>query len=341
MDMRPSADELSFYTKMNGTQDSQNLDFTTSSSSKRQRLYQDPTGKQGGDGPDGGEADDGAAGNGNGNNDGDKTGSGNSGEDPNSANENSMIDSEILQHQLKQEQHQQQQQQQQQHQQQQQQQQQEAGNIPALLEQSRLHQQQLQQQQSERKRTYSGSQQGSGLGVSNTSSAVYNNTVATAAAAVVSGVGGNVGDNSADSNNGQQHSHLIMHNSMGSPQVPKPAVGSQEWHKLRRDNHKEVERRRRENINDGIQALSQIVPNCDKNKGQILQRAVEYIKQLKDNEAANIEKWTIEKLLTEQSIAELSATNEKLKKELAHAWKEVALWKEKSSIKSDGINDEQ
>jgi bHLH factor len=81
---------------------------------------------------------------------------------------------------------------------------------------------------------------------------------------------------------------------------PKPVVGSEEWLRQRRENHKEVERRRREAINEGINELSKIVPGCEKNKGSILNRAVQYIQQLKINEATNIEKWTLEKLLTEQ-----------------------------------------
>jgi len=107
----------------------------------------------------------------------------------------------------------------------------------------------------------------------------------------------------------------------------KPAVGSEEWHKVRKDNHKEVERRRRETINEGITELAKIVPGCEKNKGSILQRAVSFIQQLKENEANNIEKWTLEKLLTEQAIAELSASNDKLKAECERAWREVETWK--------------
>ncbi|RUS14921.1 hypothetical protein BC937DRAFT_93159 [Endogone sp. FLAS-F59071] len=104
----------------------------------------------------------------------------------------------------------------------------------------------------------------------------------------------------------------------GAPQTPgsqKPIVGSDEWHKQRRENHKEVERRRRETINDGINELAKIVPGCEKNKGSILARAVQYIQQLKDNEAATIEKWTLEKLLTDQAINELSQQVEMLKSE--------------------------
>ncbi|KAI1275047.1 hypothetical protein F5Y07DRAFT_185709 [Xylaria sp. FL0933] len=112
-----------------------------------------------------------------------------------------------------------------------------------------------------------------------------------------------------------------------SSNQPKLAVGSEEWHKQRKDNHKEVERRRRETINEGINELAKIVPGCEKNKGSILQRAVSYILQLKQNEAQNIEKWTLEKLLTEQAIQELSSSNDKLKTECERAYRELTLWK--------------
>ncbi len=143
----------------------------------------------------------------------------------------------------------------------------------------------------------------------------------------------------------------------GAP--PKPAVGSEEWHKMRKDNHKEgkatshirpqlfpplagihhlashvhtlrpsaVERRRRETINEGINELAKIVPNCEKNKGSILQKAVAFIQQLKENESQNIEKWTLEKLLTEQAIAELSQSNDKLKQECERLYRELETWK--------------
>jgi len=100
-----------------------------------------------------------------------------------------------------------------------------------------------------------------------------------------------------------------------TPSGGKPPVGSDEWHRQRRENHKEVERRRRDTINAGINDLAKIVPGCEKNKGSILNRAVQYIQQLKENEATNIEKWTLEKLLTDQAIQELQAQVEILKAE--------------------------
>ncbi|KAK2068408.1 hypothetical protein P8C59_003047 [Phyllachora maydis] len=112
-----------------------------------------------------------------------------------------------------------------------------------------------------------------------------------------------------------------------SSSTPKPTVGSEEWHKMRKDNHKEVERRRRETINEGINELAKIVPGCEKNKGSILQRAVQFITSLKDNETQNIEKWTLEKLLTEQAITELSQSNDKLKQECDRLYRELETWK--------------
>ncbi|KAK0470011.1 uncharacterized protein EV420DRAFT_1497938 [Desarmillaria tabescens] len=93
-------------------------------------------------------------------------------------------------------------------------------------------------------------------------------------------------------------------------------MGSDEWTRQRKDNHKEVERRRRGNINEGINELGRIVPNGsgEKAKGAILSRAVQYIHHLKENEARNIEKWTLEKLLMDQAMGDLQAQLEDMRK---------------------------
>lgn len=110
-----------------------------------------------------------------------------------------------------------------------------------------------------------------------------------------------------------------------------------------------MERRRRETINEGINELAKIVPGCEKNKGSILQRAVQYIQQLKDNEESNIQKWTMEKLCTEQAITALTLSLEKVRAELDHAWSEAKRWEEQArsrelEIKADddagGTDDE-
>jgi len=114
-----------------------------------------------------------------------------------------------------------------------------------------------------------------------------------------------------------------------------PTMGSDEWARQRKDNHvrylcvflfagcadaphfqKEVERRRRGNINEGINELGRIVPNSsgEKAKGAILARAVQYIHHLKENEARNIEKWTLEKLLMDQAMGDLQAQLEEMRR---------------------------
>jgi glycyl-tRNA synthetase beta subunit len=97
-----------------------------------------------------------------------------------------------------------------------------------------------------------------------------------------------------------------------------------------------VERRRRETINEGINEIAKIVPGCEKNKGSILARAVQFITQLKDNETQNIEKWTLEKLLTEQAISELTRSCDKLKSEYQRAWSECEQWKK--AAQKAGVN---
>ncbi|KAL4870365.1 hypothetical protein BDV12DRAFT_195511 [Aspergillus spectabilis] len=96
----------------------------------------------------------------------------------------------------------------------------------------------------------------------------------------------------------------------------KPAVGSPEWHQVRKNNHKEVERRRREAINEGINQIARLVPNCDKNKGAILQRAIEYINQLHEDKRQMGERWEQSNMTTNQAINDISAQNSKLKVEV-------------------------
>ena len=48
----------------------------------------------------------------------------------------------------------------------------------------------------------------------------------------------------------------------------------------RREDHRMVERRRRETINVGIEQLSMLVPGKETNKGKVIHAAISYIKQL-------------------------------------------------------------
>ncbi|KAJ5104849.1 hypothetical protein NUU61_002196 [Penicillium alfredii] len=97
----------------------------------------------------------------------------------------------------------------------------------------------------------------------------------------------------------------------------KPSVGSPEWHQIRKNNHKEVERRRREAINEGINQIARIVPNCDKNKGAILQRAIEYICHLQEEKKNTDERFEQHSLTTTHAISEISTSNAKLKAEIS------------------------
>ena len=102
-----------------------------------------------------------------------------------------------------------------------------------------------------------------------------------------------------------------------------------------------MERRRRGNINEGINELGRIVPNGsgEKAKGAILQRAVQYIHHLKENEARNIEKWTLEKLLMDQAMGDLQAQLD----EMRRMWEQERearqrLESEVSTLRSDKNN---
>ncbi|KAF3396175.1 hypothetical protein F1880_006913 [Penicillium rolfsii] len=106
----------------------------------------------------------------------------------------------------------------------------------------------------------------------------------------------------------------------------KPTVGSPEWHQIRKNNHKEVERRRREAINEGINQIARLVPNCDKNKGAILQRAIEYICQLQEEKKNIDERFEQHSLTANHAINEISASNQKLKQEISRRNAIAAKW---------------
>ncbi|KAF7361217.1 putative transcriptional regulator [Mycena sanguinolenta] len=105
-------------------------------------------------------------------------------------------------------------------------------------------------------------------------------------------------------------------------------MGSDEWARQRKDSHKEVERRRRGNINEAIDELARTVPNGsgEKSKGAILSRAVQYIHHLKENEARNIEKWTLEKLLMDQAMGDLQVQLDEIRK----MWEEERMQRQRA-----------
>ncbi|KKY19185.1 putative hlh dna binding protein [Phaeomoniella chlamydospora] len=105
----------------------------------------------------------------------------------------------------------------------------------------------------------------------------------------------------------------------------KPAVGTPQWHQQRKDNHKEVERRRRETINDGINEIAKIVPGCEKNKGSILQRAVSYINEL----VMERNRWHNDRGTLDAAVKELAFRFDKMKESAEQAWVESAKWQKR------------
>lgn len=77
-----------------------------------------------------------------------------------------------------------------------------------------------------------------------------------------------------------------------------------------------VERRRREAINEGINALGALVPNCEKNKGSILQKAVSYINELRAQAAESGQRKVMEKTVLDQAVHELTAINSNLQDQM-------------------------
>ncbi|KAI0223354.1 basic helix-loop-helix protein [Massospora cicadina] len=86
----------------------------------------------------------------------------------------------------------------------------------------------------------------------------------------------------------------------------KPLVGSKEWMRLRRENHKEVERKRRECINTNINILGEMVPGPEKNKGGILNRVISYIYELRESNLRLKEEYTQDITHLQASIQDLS-----------------------------------
>lgn len=105
-----------------------------------------------------------------------------------------------------------------------------------------------------------------------------------------------------------------------------------------------VERRRRETINEGINQIAQLVPNCDKNKGAILQRAIEYISQLHEEKKQMNTRWEHTNLTTQQALAEINTQNAKWKAE-ANRRGDIALkWIQRcreANLKFDDYDDEK
>ncbi|PGH18259.1 hypothetical protein AJ79_00598 [Helicocarpus griseus UAMH5409] len=125
---------------------------------------------------------------------------------------------------------------------------------------------------------------------------------------------------------------------------PKPTVGSAEWHTIRKNNHKEVERRRRETINEGINELAKMVPGCEKAKGSILQRTIHYINKLQDEAKDMAARWDTANMTTNHALAEISAQNTKLKGEVNRRGEVANKWIQRcrdAGLEFDDYEDEK
>ena len=81
--------------------------------------------------------------------------------------------------------------------------------------------------------------------------------------------------------------------------------------------------------------MGRLVPNGsgEKAKGAILSRAVQYIHHLKENEARNIEKWTLEKLLMDQAMGDLQAQLEEVKRR----WEEETMLRSRAEAELEAL----
>ncbi|KAJ9082504.1 basic helix-loop-helix protein [Entomophthora muscae] len=95
----------------------------------------------------------------------------------------------------------------------------------------------------------------------------------------------------------------------------KPVVGSKEWMRLRRENHKEVERKRRECINTNINILGEMVPGPEKNKGGILNRVIAHIQELRDSNARLKEEYSEDTSHLQAALQDLSFQLNELREE--------------------------
>ena len=71
------------------------------------------------------------------------------------------------------------------------------------------------------------------------------------------------------------------------------------------------------------------------NKGSIIIAAVRYIQDLKNNEASNIEKWTLEKLLMDQAMNDLSISLDESRREVERLRAQLGLAEANASSSAD------
>jgi len=139
----------------------------------------------------------------------------------------------------------------------------------------------------------------------------------------VTGMGATYDGNSPSGLAGMPTAQAVLEARGGQP--VKPPVGTAEWHQQRKDNHKEVERRRREVINEGIENIAKIVPCPEKNKGAILQRTCQYITDLQNEKNS----FQTERATFDITLKELTNRLDRMKESARTAWAESAKWQQR------------
>ncbi|KAI9141679.1 hypothetical protein BKA69DRAFT_372137 [Paraphysoderma sedebokerense] len=101
----------------------------------------------------------------------------------------------------------------------------------------------------------------------------------------------------------QQHHHHqppSAHDHDSSVSTPPDSSDSL---RQRRESRKMGEKRRRDYIQAGMTELSKLVPECtNKSQGEVLQKSINFINQLKQSESQNIDRWTLEKMLADRML---------------------------------------
>ncbi|WRT67933.1 uncharacterized protein IL334_004907 [Kwoniella shivajii] len=110
----------------------------------------------------------------------------------------------------------------------------------------------------------------------------------------------------------------------GNPVEPHEIV------RLKKDSHKEVERRRRENINDGINEIAQLIPGGTDKQGKsaLLKRAAQYLVELSEKVRVGDEEITKRDIEKQDLEAQLAQSQLQLQEERERSMTFETSWRE-------------
>ncbi|KAK8858737.1 hypothetical protein IAR55_002966 [Kwoniella newhampshirensis] len=107
-------------------------------------------------------------------------------------------------------------------------------------------------------------------------------------------------------------------------------IEPQEYARIKKDSHKEVERRRRENINDGINEIAQLIPGGmeKQGKGTLLKRAAQHISELTEKLARAADELTKQAVETQNWRTEHGHALVRLSEEESRSLRFETSWRE-------------